>query len=236
MNYKTLRNVLCVTLLICMTFSAGITALADQSTAAADSKQVQNLVSSDGKQYLEDAVAKLVQEGKLSKEKANRILEYKQKMTEKLSRLTKEQKHMAKKEGKHYSMLGMLVNDRVITEVEANAIKAKLREMKDERLVDGMQGLVDKGVLTPKDIDNMRSYMLKERAERKAKIDKLKSMTPEERKAFFKSTKAERKDILTRMVEDKVITEKQAEEIKKAAPELSIPRSREPRLNNQQRQ
>ena len=62
--------------------------------------------------------------------------------------------------------------------------------------------------------------MLKVREERKATVEKLKSMTPEERKAYFKEHKKEREDILTKMVEDKVITKEQAEEIRKAIPDL----------------
>ncbi|HPW42145.1 MAG TPA: hypothetical protein PLW98_11575, partial [Bacillota bacterium] len=100
-------------------------------------------------------------------------------------------------------------------------IREKLREMKEARVADGLQGLIDKGVLTKDDINNIRSYLLKVREERKSSVEKLKSMTPEERKAYFKEHKNERKDIITKMVEDKVITKEQAEEIRKAIPELS---------------
>lgn len=113
-----------------------------------------------------------------------------------------------------------MVQEGIITEEEAGVIREKLLEMKEARFTDGLQGLVDKGVLTAKDIENIRSYMVKVREERKANIEKLKSMTPEDRKAYFKEYRKGRKDILTNMVDEKVITKEQAEEIRKALPEL----------------
>ena len=114
-----------------------------------------------------------------------------------------------------------LIQEKIITEAEAQIIKDKLREMRDTRLNEGLQSLVERGVLTSKDIDNIRSYMLKMREERQENIDKLKSMTPEQKEEYFKEYKRSRKDILDKMIDDKVITKKQAEEIRKAIPELN---------------
>ncbi len=220
-NIKTAKNALCAILVICMTFFAGISILAENNTVAAPNAEATLKISADNhKQYLEDAVIKLVQEGKLSKDKAERILEFKQKKSDELSKLTKEQRVQMKKQCKKASLLKELTQEGIITEAEAQVIRLKLHEMKEARLADGMQGLVDKGVLTAKDIDNIRNYMVKTREERKERIEKLKSMTPDERKEYFKETKKDRKDIITKMVEDKVITEKQADEIRKAVPEL----------------
>lgn len=46
-------------------------------------------------------------------------------------------------------------------------------------------------------------------------------MNEEQRKEYFRKVKKDRKDIITRMVEEKVITKKQAEELRKALPELT---------------
>ena len=202
---------LCSVLSVCIIFFAGIAAFADNNTPSA--------VKS--KHYLEEAVEKMVQEGSLTREKADKILEYKQKRKDELKKLTIEERAQMKKQGGRGSLLKALVQEGIITEEEAKAIREKLLEMKEARVYDGLQGLIDKGVLTKDDINNIRSYLLKVREERKASIEKIKSMTPDERKAYFKEHKNERKDILTKMVEDKVITKEQAEEIRKAIPELS---------------
>lgn len=174
----------------------------------------------DGKHYLEEAVLKLMEEGKLSKDKVEKILQYKQKRLEELSKQDKMSKDQLKKQRKKGSLLRDLIHDGILTEAEGEAIKTKLKEMKEARLQSGLQQLVDKGVLSDQDISNIRGYMLKIREERSAQIEKLRTMTPQERKAYFESEKKNRKDILERMVEDKVLTLKQAEEIRKVIPEL----------------
>ena len=224
-DIKPSMKALCAVLVICMAFFAGFSTFAENNTIEGP-KTEGKINAVNHKQYLEEAVIKLVQEGKLTKVKADRILEYKQKKTDELSKLTKEPKHQIKKQCEKGSMLRELIQEGIITEAEAQTIRVKLREMKEARLADGFQSLIDKGVLTSKDIDNIRSYMVKVREERKEKIEKLKSLTPEERKAYFEESKKERKDIITRMVEDKVITEEQAKEIRKAIPELNKSRHR----------
>ena len=229
---KPSMKALCAVLVICMAFFAGISTFAENEGIASPDQGKDNKVYIVGnKQYLEEAVIKLVQEGRLTREKAARILEYKEKKTDELYKLTKEQKKQIKKQGKKVSLLSELKKEGIITEAEAQMIRAKLREMKDERLGNGLQSLVDKGVLTAKDIDNIRSYMLKVREERKANMEKLKSMTPQERKEFFKESKKDRKDVIDKMVEDKVITKEQAKEIRKAIPELNKSRRRDIKEN-----
>lgn len=224
MNKCRTAAIACFTALVfSMAFITGVAANTeyDSLTAATQSKIKIDKKADNHKNYLEDAVQKLVKEGKLTKEKGDKILQYKKQKAEEYSKLSKEDKLKLKKECKKGSLLKELKEKGIITNQEAKLIVEKLHQMKDERLNTGLQGLVDKGVLTAADIDNIRKYMLKDREERKALFEKLKSMSPEERKAYFNEHKGERKDILTRMVDDKVITSKQAEEIRKAVPELS---------------
>lgn len=227
MRKNLLKNIICGALIGSMSFFAGVSTIAENDITMDNKKDTIIKVSADNhKQYLKDAVVKLVQEGKLSKEKADKILEFKEKRAEEFKKLTKEQRQLLRKEGKRSSLLKELIQASIITESEAQLIKDKLREMKDARLNEGLQSLVEKGVLTPTDIDNIRSYMLKVREERKESIDKLKSMTPEQKEEYFREYKKSRKDILNKMVDDKVITKKQAEEIRKVIPELNKSRMR----------
>lgn len=221
-NEKLSKSSIFAVLLICMTIFSGFSAFAEKnSTTDSTGCTAAGLNIMDNKQYLEEAVIKLMEEGKLSREKVEKILEYKKKRANELSKLTKDQKKDIKDQRKKGSLLRDLIQDGIITEADAQAIKSKLKEMKEARLEGGLQGLVDRGVLSGKDIDNIRSYMLKAREERNEQIEKLRTMTPEARKEYFESIKKDRKDIISRMVEDKIITEKQAEEIKKAIPELN---------------
>ncbi|KUO75318.1 MAG: hypothetical protein APF77_13025 [Clostridia bacterium BRH_c25] len=216
------KRALCAVLVICMTFFTGSLAFAENNAMASSRQQtVEKMSPNNHKQFLEEAVIKLMEEGKLTKEKAEKILEYKKKKADELSKLPEQKKIQMKKQRNKGSLLKDLEQEGIITEAEAQAIRTKLYEMKEARLADGMQGLVDKGVLTTNDIEKIRSYMVKVREERKEQLEKLKTMTPEEREEYFKNAKKDRKDIITRMVEDNVITKNQAEEIKKAIPELN---------------
>lgn len=230
-NTSSIKNVLCAVLVISMAFSAAIPVLAEFPFTAPATETESRINNSYHKQYLEEAVLKLVQEGKLSKEKAERVLEYRKKKAEEFNRLTKGEKQQMKDQLKKGSLLNEMKREGILTEEEVKTIRAKLREMKEARMSEGLQKLVDNGVLTSDDINNIRDYMLKIRDERKTQIEKLKSMTPEQRKEYFNNSKNERKDILTRMVEDKVITQKQADEIKKAIPELNKERCRKSKDN-----
>ena len=210
-NRNIAKGSLCMALIFCMTLLSGVFVSAISEANAAPAK-------GDGKQYFEEAVIKLMEEGKLTEQKAEKILEYKKKRMEEHKKAKVDQKQY-----KRGSLLRDMVEAGIITEPDAQLIRSKLREMKEARLHGGLQGLVDRGVLTGNDIDNIRTYMLKIRKERELQLEKLRTMTPEERKQFYENSKKDRKDILTRMVEEKVITAEQAKEIKKAIPELDRP-------------
>ncbi len=215
---KISKSTICAAVVICTAIFSGFTVSADKDmTSDATLCSSAGIAVQDHKQYLEEAVIKLMEEGKLSRDKVEKILEYKKLRAGEAKDLNKNDKNQRKKG----SLLRDLTHDGIITEAEAQAIKEKLKEMKDARLEGGLQGLVDKGVLTGKDIDNIRDYMVKAREEREAQMEKIRTMTPEEKKEYFENAKKDRKDIIEKMVEDKVITRQQAEEIKKAIPELN---------------
>lgn len=218
---KKITTSIIVALLFCAVILSGVPLYAADEMASDEAMAASaGFTLIDGKHYLEEAVLKLMEEGKLSKDKVEKILQYKKKRLEELSKQDKMSKEQLKKQRKKGSLLRDLIHDGILTEAEGEVIKTKLKEMKEARLQGGLQQLVDKGVLSDQDISNIRSYMLKIREERSSQMEKLRTMTPQERKAYFDSEKKNRKDILERMVEDKVLTLKQAEEIRKVVPEL----------------
>lgn len=218
---KKLTGSIIAAFFICSVLISAMTVFAQSDGLQGTSSLTASIAAaSEKKHYLEEAVSKLVEEGKLTKEKAEKILKYKEKWLKEQCKQDKMSKDQLKKQRKKGSLLRDLIHDGIISQAEGEAIKAKLKEMKEERLHGGLQQLVDRGVLSGEDIDNIRSYMLKLRSERKEQLEKLNSMTPEEREKYYEGAKKDRKDIITRMVEDGIITEKQAEEIRKAVPEL----------------
>lgn len=73
---KPLIRALCTGLAVCMIFFAGISTFADNNSASDPVIEKKD----NHKKYLEEAVEKLVEEGSLTREKADKILEYKQKI------------------------------------------------------------------------------------------------------------------------------------------------------------
>lgn len=90
------------------------------------------------------------------------------------------------------------------------------REGKFSKALDTM---VERKVITKDKAEEIKSYLVKHKEERKEIHDKIKSMTEEERKEFFRSNKKKRKGIIEKMIEDGVITKEQGTELRKALKE-----------------
>lgn len=227
-NKKLIKISVCSILIGCMTLSYQASAFAEKNniaTASIKGKLIQNV--DHPKQYLEDAINKLVEEGKLNKDKVDKIIEYKEKRAKEFKNLTKEQQQQIKKECKRKSLLKDMEEAGILTEAEAEAIREKLREMRKTRITVALNALVEQGILSKDDVRRIENYLIKAGDYRKSEYEKLKGMTESQRKEYFKNRKRDTRDIIEKMLEDKIITEKQAEEIRKALPELSKRRFRE---------
>ncbi len=88
-----------------------------------------------------------------------------------------------------------------------------------EKFSKALDTLIERNIITEEKAEEIKSYLTKHKEERKEVHDKIKGMTDEERKEFFKNNKKERKGIIEKMTEDGVITKEQAAELKKALKE-----------------
>ena len=124
-------------------------------------------------------------------------------------------------------MLGTLVEKGVITQTEADAIKAvqtaKQAEQKaaqqakqKEYTTSALNKLVDSKVITAEQVTKITEYMTKEQATREIEMEKIKAMTPEERDTYFKSNAGNRGSMLAPLVTSKVLTQAQADAVEKA--------------------
>ncbi len=185
-------------------------------------------------EYLKAVLDKLVEEGKISRAKADEILQYMEKAALERQRMTKEQREESRKKG---SLLDSLIKENVITQTEGDLIRQKHEAMRDENMAHRFDKLVEKGVLTTTDVEKIISYMKAERDKRKLELAKLQGMTEAERKQYLEENKASRKSTLEKMVEDKIITEAQAEAIKREMhrqkPEKKEQKHMEKRKNNE---
>lgn len=84
------------------------------------------------------------------------------------------------------------------------------------------KALVEQGIITQEIADKMTAYMEEKAAERKAEMEKVKSMTEEERKAYLESKKESKPekgaaaDPLQKLVDNGTLTQEQADAVSKA--------------------
>ncbi|MGE5633076.1 MAG: hypothetical protein ACM3TR_18565 [Caulobacteraceae bacterium] len=216
---KALKVILCSILVLSMVLPARLTVFAadDRAGSVSNAESAKSCIKETDKKgdTFEKALNELVQEGKLSKEKARKIIEFKKERKKEIKKQIEEQK-ITKQQCGRMSLMAELKKAGIITDAEALAIRAKLHELKMEKTREFLEGLVAKGVLKESNVKDIENYMNKAWEESREEHEKLKSMTPEERKAYFENKKSEHKDIITKMVEDKLLTETQAAEVRKA--------------------
>lgn len=90
---------------------------------------------------------------------------------------------------------------------------------KDEHFSAQLDSLVKSGTITQQQKDKIISYMEKKKAERKAEFEKVKSMSETERKDYFEKMKSQPKpDMFRELVDQKVLTQSQADAVKSQLP------------------
>lgn len=94
----------------------------------------------------------------------------------------------------------------------------------EEAMIGKLDSLVKAGTITQKQADTIKDYLTKKQNEMKAEFDKIKNMTETEREAYFKANKPKEKmNFLKDLVDQKVITQEQADAIEKTMPKMQRP-------------
>ena len=215
-----MRQVISVRLIISiMVLSLAMTApiplFAEDSSELVDSVRAATLVYKTpspmelGRKHegFKAVVEQLVQEGKLTREKADQIDQF---MKQKENQAVEKRSH---KNG----VIKELVEAKVINDAEAQVIRGKFKEMKEKVLDEKLGQLVQKGTITQAQADKVKVYFEKAGKEKEEQIKKLQGMTEDQRKAFFKEHK--KNNIINKLVEDKVLTKEQAQELAKTLTE-----------------
>lgn len=114
-------------------------------------------------------------------------------------------------------MLEQLIDDGILTQDQADKIKEYNQQAMLEKQKEQFQTLVDKGTLTSGDVDKILEYMSSQREEKQAEMEKVKSMTDDERKAYFedkRSNEEKPNGMLEQLVEDGILTQEKADAVK----------------------
>lgn len=175
---------------------------------------------------LNEALVELVEDGKISKDKAGSINEY-------LDKKSEENRGNSEGTLKKQSLLDELKEQNIITSDEEKLIREEIEEQIDERLKEKLEGLEKKGVLTEKNVKNIVKYYRSRRALKKAELQKMSGMSEEEKKAYIEKMNQKMKSPFEEMVEKKIITKQQADEVKKILNKKHNPMHKN-NINNQQ--
>jgi polyhydroxyalkanoate synthesis regulator phasin len=156
-------------------------------------------------------IDKLVEEGKLSREKAEQIEKFMQQKKEEQKNAKPEEKVDLRK-GHKYGLVYDLVNSKIINDAEAEIIRGKFREIKEANMNEKLAAMVQKGTITQAQADKVKVYFEKVRKERVEIHKKLQNMTEEQRNAYFKEHKKD--NFMDKLVEDGVLTKEQVQELR----------------------
>lgn len=112
------------------------------------------------------------------------------------------------------------VSEGIITQAQADAIRQAVREQMDKQRQEQFQarldGLVKQGSITKEQASAVVQQFASFKKERRAEMDKIKAMSPEERQELMKAKKASRINPLKALVEAGTLTQQQADQIMKA--------------------
>ncbi len=181
---------------------------------------------------LEAAIDSLIEKGSFAQEKKDAVLNYLDEKEEERAAKMEELKQMTFEERIEYMKenapekpaepFADMVKEGIITTQEAELIKEQLCDMKNEQrkkiLDEKLSQIVEEGIITGDEKSDITAWLEAEHAKKIAEKENLKSMTEEERKEYFEQIKDEWKDPVSRMVEDGVISEDQAESLGKILP------------------
>lgn len=94
----------------------------------------------------------------------------------------------------------------------------KVDDSKREKFTKDLESLVENGVITNEELLKIKDYFQIEREEKKKLFEQMKDMTEEQRREHMQNYRKNKTNVIGKMVQDKVITQEQAENIKKIIP------------------
>lgn len=178
----------------------------------------------------------LVKAGTITQDQENKIEAYIKQKNEANKAERDKIKSMTEAERKAYfeankgkqktDLLTDLVSQNIISQTQADAIKKAIpvpKKKEDPQRKNNfktqLDSLVKAGTITQDQENKIQDYIKQKNAAKKAEMDKIKNMTAAERKAYFEANKGKRKtDLFSELVSQNIISQTQADAIKKAIP------------------
>jgi len=159
---------------------------------------------------IETVLEDLVASGVITRTKADELKSYIRKKEEeqkaeieKFKNMTPEERKTQFEENKgrimprRVDILEDAVTEGMLTKDEAGAIKDKIaeinEEMRQKRLSDALNALVQKGTISQEQMDKILQYIENKEKQMKEMMDSIKAMTPEERRQYMQSNMGDKR-------------------------------------------
>ncbi|AFS79336.1 hypothetical protein Curi_c23340 [Gottschalkia acidurici 9a] len=198
--------------------SLGVTAFAselNQSKVEPDksivSEYKQNKVKHKGN--FEEILNKLVAEDKITQEKADSVKSYLETNREESKNNKREESEDIKIMSK-IDVIEDLVGAGILSSEEANLIREAQQEYRQQKQEDKFKELEESDLFTSSEISKIKSYIEDKKAEQDKELEALKDKTEEERKAYFEENKDKKRDMLSDLVSQGIISEEQRTALK----------------------
>lgn len=250
---KNIRNYsLLAFALASITIGSSAIVYAETTASSADSSQTDSKAAEtkDGRRdhkggfgLDQSSLESFVANGTLDQATADKVIAYlkaqeaiREEEKAKTDAMTKEERKeyfSANKGKKKGNIFSNLVSEGIITQTQADAMKAAMPERKKEdgegkrgsrsgygNLENNLASLVAAGTIDQDASDKITAYLNNLESERKAERAKVEAMTETEKQEYFSSNnKKERINLFTDMVNKGIITQTEADAIKAAMPE-----------------
>ena len=156
----------------------------------------------------------LVKDKSISKETGESVIKFIEKRKETLKKMTKvERQKYFKNKTKGYDIIKELVDEKIISQDEGEIIRKKVIEVREAKYNKFLDSLVSEGIIDSSQLAEMKIYFKELRNQRIKTYEKLKNMTVEERKEYFKGNKKSRINPLDDMVSKGIISKEQRDKI-----------------------
>ncbi|VBB05006.1 Hypothetical protein LUCI_0212 [Lucifera butyrica] len=178
------------------------------------------------RQHISDGLARLVKAGTITQDQADKVLNFLQEKDrqreaemEKVMSMSPEERqaYFQQHEKKRPDFVGELKTAAGLSASQAEAVAEAVRPPRPEqRISEDLAKLVKTGTITQDQADKVLSFFREKESQRRAEMEKVRSMSPEERQAYFQQHEKKRPDFVGELKTAAGLSANQAEAVAEA--------------------
>lgn len=233
MNSKQVKKMICGLTLGCFALTVGAVAMADNTTSAPAKpgcRQEEKMSPEMMQQRLSQQLNVLVSQGTITQNQANKALQFfkdkaeeRQAEMDKMKALSPEERHaqMEQKRGQHPDFVNELKVAAGLSSEQAKAVADALRPAHgpkgphdpEKMMSNQLAKLVTEGTITQAQANDLGAFFKEKATERRAEMDKVKDMSPEERHSYMEAHRKSHEERLAELQQAGHLSDDQAKAV-----------------------